>query len=195
MSEQTILAIIALGIQAVALVAVLFVARRDRYQFSLRTILLRLIPLTAIFVWILTWDGPLVSNRRVVTHKTGLLVVILGVSGLVAMWHRGWLPTQALAIFLILWSLLFGWLAWKRHHDLPREQLQGFVRGARRHFAAVVRNAGPNRQFDSTTSPPARVERARQREVSMSSWIKCDEPSAITTWTPPGWWLRDVTTA
>ena len=124
MSEQTIVAMVALGVQAAILFAVLFVGRRERFQFSLQAALLWLMPLTAIFAWVVSWDGPFISNRRVITHKAGLLVIVLGASGFVAMSHRGWLRPRALIVVLALWSLLFCWLAWRRHQDLPREQTQ-----------------------------------------------------------------------
>ena len=122
MSGQAILAGVALAVPLVTLLAVLLVARRGRFQFSLQASLLWLVPLAAVLAWIMTWDGPLVTPRRVATHKLGLLIAVLNASVVVAMWYRGWLRPRAVAIMLLLCLLLFGWIAWKRHQDLPREQ-------------------------------------------------------------------------
>ncbi len=49
----------------------------------------------------MTWDGPLVTPRRVATHKLGLLIVVLNASVAVALWRRGWLRLRAVAIMLL----------------------------------------------------------------------------------------------
>ncbi len=122
MSEQAILATVVLALPALMLLAVLAVARRDRFQFSLRMIMLWLIPLAAIIAWISSWEGPFLSSRRVATHKTGMLAVVLNATVFIAMWHRGWFRFRALLGVLLLWAILFGWLAWSRHQALQREQ-------------------------------------------------------------------------
>jgi hypothetical protein len=122
MSEQAILAAVVLALPALMLLAVLAVARRDRFQFSLRMIMLWLIPLAAIIAWIVSWDGPFVSSRRVFTHKTAMLAVVLNATVFIAMWHRGWFRFRAMLWLLLLWAILFGWLAWSRHQQIKRDQ-------------------------------------------------------------------------
>jgi hypothetical protein len=52
---------------------------------------------------------------------------------------------------------------------------------------AVRREPRPPSYCDCTVSPPARVDIARQTMRSTSSLTVWPEPSAIATWTPPGW--------
>jgi hypothetical protein len=118
MSDTAAMAIVTLALPAGILFAVLVMGRHDRFQFSLKTTLLWLIPFAAMLAWISCWEGPFYSGRRVVTHKTAMLSVLLDVGGVIATWHRGWFPTRAAIVAVIFFSLLFGWIAWKRHQEL-----------------------------------------------------------------------------
>ena len=117
MSGQTILAIIALALPAALLVLVIALGHRGRYRFSLQTSLLLIVPLAAVIAWVASSEGPWVSLRRVATFKTSMVSVLLNVACVVAMWRSGWLPRRVVIIFVALFALLFGWLAWKRHAE------------------------------------------------------------------------------
>ena len=125
MSEQALLAAIALAIPAGFMLAVLVIGRRDRFQFSLTTILFCLIPFAAMIAWIATWEGPFLSGRRVLTHKTAMLAMLLNVGAVFVIWHRGWFPSRVALVTVILLSLLFGWFAWKRHQELYPAEMPG----------------------------------------------------------------------
>jgi hypothetical protein len=121
-NEKVVLVIVSLAIPAAALLALLATTRGDRFQFNLRTILLWFVPMAAVMIWVLTWDGPLASNRRVVTHKTGLLMLLLNANVAIAAWRRGWIAWRAMLIALCLFALLFVRVVWNQHEEFDSQR-------------------------------------------------------------------------
>jgi hypothetical protein len=102
------------------LAMILVVGRRRRFQFSLNTTLLWIVPFVALLAWAASGDEPFVSSRRVVTYKIGMLGMLLNGACVVALWRVGWFRWQAALVFLVLFALLFGTFAWKRHQAATR---------------------------------------------------------------------------
>ncbi len=121
MVGQIILATFALAIPVLLLVMILVVGRRGRFQFSLQTTLLCVVPFVALLAWVASGDEPFVSNRRVVTYKVGMIATLLNGACVVAMWRVGWFPWQVALVFILLFALLFGTLAWKRYQTAGRD--------------------------------------------------------------------------
>jgi hypothetical protein len=80
--------IINCSVLAVLLLAMLVpilwpVSGRKRWQFNLRIFLFFMIPLFAAVAWIMSWEGPYFSSRRVVTPKFGALILLVDFAGVV----------------------------------------------------------------------------------------------------------------
>jgi hypothetical protein len=147
MSPQAIATAIVLGCPVLALVAILALRHRGRFQFSLQTGLLWVVPFVALLTWVATWDGPLVSRQRVVTHKAALLLTLLSAMIFVVMARRSVLQPKMAAVFVLFYALLFGWIAWKRHE-------QGVASGSRPQSPAGLFPGLPPPQGEPTGSPP-----------------------------------------
>jgi hypothetical protein len=128
MSEKTVLAAMALVPPAVVLLVVVARGRRERFQFSLTTILLLIIPLAAVIAWVASGEGSFVSERRVLTYKTGMVQTALNAAAVIGMWRRGWFRWQAALVFVTSFAVLFAWLAWKQHEESIVKTQPGTVR-------------------------------------------------------------------
>lgn len=77
------IAIIVLGSLPMVWVAILRPKKRSseassrRMQFGLRSFLLWTVPIVAITVWILSWDGPFFTKRSVISQKAAALTLLV----------------------------------------------------------------------------------------------------------------------
>ncbi len=98
---------------------------RRSFQFSLRTILLIAVPWVAALAWIVALDGPYFDKRRVLTHKLGLLILLVD-AAFILLLFRAWLGAswRFLAVWLIVFELIAGMILRNRQRSLERQRLQ-----------------------------------------------------------------------
>lgn len=96
---------------------------RRRFQFSLRTILLLGVPWAAALAWIISLDGPYFDPRRVLTHKLGLLILLVEAAAVVVVF-RGWLgmSRRFVAGWLVVFAILAGLVLRNRQQSFERRR-------------------------------------------------------------------------
>ncbi|MEX2113668.1 MAG: hypothetical protein WD845_10810 [Pirellulales bacterium] len=100
---------------------------RRWWQFSLRTILLFAVPWVAALAWVVALDGPYFDNRRVLTHKLGLIGLLVNAAFFITLVrlytgpHRRFLHGWVLGWLLVL-AIVAGTIFRNRQQSLERQK-------------------------------------------------------------------------
>lgn len=101
------------------------VPSRRGFQFSLRSVLFLGVPWAAALAWIISLDGPYFDNRRVCTHKLGLIILLFN-AGFILVMFGGWMRTSRrfLAAWLIVFAILAVSILRNRQESIERQRQQ-----------------------------------------------------------------------